>query len=169
VEHELGALVSEPRTFAQDRLDNVAERCYRERATQLYGYGRRLGLDRAAAEEVVQEAFVRLLREHVVPPEPEAWLFRVLHNLTMDRYRQAARRLRAVPVETAIAEADVEAAAVWEEVDRLPERQRASVYLRYRADLDFATIARVLDISESGARANVFRALERLREWMVER
>jgi DNA-directed RNA polymerase specialized sigma24 family protein len=58
--------------------------------------------------------------------------------------------------------------ALWQEVDRLPEKQRAAVYLRYRADLDFAGVAFVLGITESGARANVFRALARLRERMID-
>ena len=34
-------------------------------------------------------------------------------------------------------------------------RQRQAVYLRYRADLDYPSIATILGISESGARANV--------------
>jgi RNA polymerase sigma factor (sigma-70 family) len=52
---------------------------------------------------------------------------------------------------------------LWTAVDRLPQRQRAVVYLRYRADFDFATIARILSISQVGARANAFRAIARLR------
>jgi RNA polymerase sigma factor (sigma-70 family) len=57
--------------------------------------------------------------------------------------------------------------AVWAAVDRLPTRQRAAIYLRYRADLDFSTIAHILGISESGARGDCFRALVSLRERVV--
>ena len=161
------------RAFARASLDRVAERCYREQATHLYGYARRLGLDSPAAEDAVQEAFTRLLREPMVPVDPAAWLFRTIHNLAVDRHRAASRRLRATTAthtETvSVPDADVDAAAVWAEVDRLAERQRAAIYLRYRADLDYATIGRILDITEGGARADVFRALEHLRERMVER
>lgn len=168
-----GVVTASDRAFARVGLDRVAERCYRERATQLYGYARRLGLDSPAAEDAVQEAFTRLLREAMAPGDPAAWLFRTIHNLAVDRHRAASRRLRtstATHTETVtVPDADADAAAVWAEVDRLAERQRAAIYLRYRADLDYAAIGRVLDITESGARADVFRALEHLRERMVER
>jgi len=170
---EDGVVTASDRAFARASLDRAAERCYRERATHLYGYARRLGLDSPAAEEAVQEGFTRLLREPLVPADPAAWLFRTIHNLAVDRHRDTSRRLRAIPAVAAEVvgetDADLDAAAVWAEVNRLAERQRAAIYLRYRADLDYAAIGRVLDITESGARADVFRALERLRERMVER
>ncbi len=168
-----GVVTASDRAFARAGVDRVAERCYRERATHLYGYARRLGLDTAAAEDAVQEGFTRLLREPVAPADPAAWLFRTIHNLAIDRHRDANRRLRATtaadPETVSVPDADADAAAVWAEVDRLAERQRAAIYLRYRADLDYAAIGRILDITESGARADVFRALENLRERMVDR
>jgi RNA polymerase sigma factor (sigma-70 family) len=172
-----GVVTASDQAFARAQLDRVAERCYRERATHLFGYARRLGLDSPAAEDAVQEAFTRLLRESMVPVDPAAWLFRTIHNLAVDRHRAASRRLRTttatdtgtVGVPDADGDANADAAAVWAEVDRLAERQRAAIYLRYRADLDYAAIGRILGITEGGARADVFRALEHLREWMVER
>jgi RNA polymerase sigma-70 factor (ECF subfamily) len=168
-----GVVTPSDQAFAGAQLDRVAERCYRERAAHLFGYARRLGLDSPAAEDAVQEAFTRLLREPMVPVDPAAWLFRTIHNLAVDRHRAASRHLRATtgtPTETVnVPDADAAAAAVWAEVDRLAERQRAAIYLRYRADLDYAAIGRILDITESGARADVFRALGHLRERMVER
>lgn len=168
---EDGVVTASDRAFARARLDRVAERCYRERAAHLYGYARRLGLDPPAAEDAVQEGFTRLLREPIVPADPAAWLFRTIHNLAVDRHRDTSRSLHATPapMTEAFTDTDADAAAVWAEVDRLAERQRAAIYLRYRADLDYAAIGRILDISESGARADVFRALEHLRERMVGR
>lgn len=54
--------------------------------------------------------------------------------------------------------------ALWDAVDRLPERQRAVVYLRYRADLTFDQIAEVLGIRAVSARSHASRALDRLGE-----
>ena len=51
---------------------------------------------------------------------------------------------------------------MWNAVDTLPARQRAAIYLRYRADLDYATIADVLAVSESAARSYVTKGLKRL-------
>ena len=54
--------------------------------------------------------------------------------------------------------------AVWSAVERLPERQRLAIYLRYRADLPFEEIAAILGIQAVSARSHVSRALETLRE-----
>jgi RNA polymerase sigma-70 factor, ECF subfamily len=144
------------------------ERIYERRAVQLWSYGRRMGMDASMAEQLVQEAFARLLvvtRSSRMPQNPDAWLFRVVHNLAIDEHRRA----RPSPVRLIQPEEQTDdRLALWQEVDRLPEKQRAAVYLRYRADLDFAGVAFVLGITESGARANVFRALARLREWMTD-
>ena len=52
---------------------------------------------------------------------------------------------------------------VWAQVDRLPARQRQVLYLRYRADLPFDTVAAVLGMSPGAARTLASRALERVR------
>jgi RNA polymerase sigma factor (sigma-70 family) len=53
--------------------------------------------------------------------------------------------------------------AVWTEVDRLPERQRQVIYLRYRADLAYEEIGQTLGITASAARSHATQAVERLR------
>ena len=148
---------------------------YERRAAQLWAFGRRLGLSAEQAEDAVQEAFARLVRTRSLEGavrQPDAWLFKTVNNLAMDHHRRASRLREIAPrTETSdqLAPSDsteprIERAIdLWAAVDRLPERQRAVVYLRYRADFDFRAIARVLSISEVGARANAFRALPRLR------
>ena len=145
-------------------------RAYERRARQLWEYGRRLGLDPASAEEALSEVFARVLHLSRLrrPDRLDAWLFRSLHNYAMDRHRQS-RRIGVLDInEARIGPDDAERLTLWQEVDRLPLRQRQAVYLRYRADLDYASIATVLGISEAGARANVFRAMVQLRERMSE-
>ena len=43
------------------------------------------------AEDVVQEAFVRLFQENPPPHSPKAWLYRVVRNLAVDHLRKANR------------------------------------------------------------------------------
>ena len=43
------------------------------------------------AEDVVQEAFLRLLRENPPPSSPKAWLYRVVRNLAIDHSRHDNR------------------------------------------------------------------------------
>lgn len=52
---------------------------------------------------------------------------------------------------------------VWTEVDRLPRRQRQIVYLRYRADLEYEEIGRVLSITSSAARSHATQEMATLR------
>ncbi len=147
------------------------EAAYARRARQLWSFGRRLGLDPDTAEEAMQEAFARAatLRPGEVA-NLDAWLFRVVHNLALDWRRRSRRDIGIREVEPAAAgEITNDRLSLWQEVDRLPERQRAVVYLRFRADLDFATVASILGISPGGARANCAKALETLRKWMAER
>ncbi len=153
---------------AHEHWDATVERAYERRATQIWEYARRLGLDPARAEEVAQESFARLLGLQAArrPKDVDAWIFRVAHNLAMDSHRRG-RRIAVGEIELVAPDPDeTQRLVLWSQVDRLPERQRAAIYLRYRADLDFAAIASVLQISESGARANVFRGIARLRTWL---
>lgn len=67
---------------------------------------RRLG-DQDLAEDLAQEAFVRLLREE--PERPEAWLFTVADNLARDVGRGTARRARRLTLLAGETEAGVPA------------------------------------------------------------
>lgn len=147
------------------------------RGQQLFGFARRLGLSDDQASDAVQETLMRLWREmrRGTPiDEPAGWAFRTLYRVAMDEHRWRSRglaivgRLSASPrVAPDPAQAD-DRRAVWAEVDRLPERQRHVVYLRFRADLAFEQIGEVLGITPGAARTLSSRAMERLRERLSE-
>ena len=67
---------------------------YRRVARPLWAYLRRLTGDAALADDLMQEAFTRLLVQ-AAPPEDDAaqraWLFRVATNLAIDGLRRAKR------------------------------------------------------------------------------
>ena len=50
--------------------------------------------DPANAEDLVQEAFLRLLTESPLPDSPKAWLYRVVRNLAIDHVRRENTRLQ---------------------------------------------------------------------------
>jgi RNA polymerase sigma-70 factor (ECF subfamily) len=86
----------------------------------------------------------------------------------MDEHRRFARGLRlanARPRPTDVGDPgdDLERQQVWSEVDRLPDRQRAVLYLRYRADLAFEEVGLTLGITASAARSHCTQALATLR------
>ena len=66
---------------------------YWETIAPLYGYAsRRCGGDRALAEDVTQEAWLRAVRawrRKGIPDKPLAWLTTVARNLIVDQLRRA--------------------------------------------------------------------------------
>lgn len=125
------------------------------------GYAARLLGDGAEAEDVAQEAMLRLWRAapgwRAGEAQVSTWLYRVVTNLCMDRMR-ARRRRPAEALDTAPEVADgargaeaglIEAdrmAALQRALDALPERQRQAVVLRHIEGLANPEIAAVMDI-----------------------
>ncbi|HEX7492133.1 MAG TPA: sigma-70 family RNA polymerase sigma factor [Candidatus Limnocylindrales bacterium] len=143
------------------------------RSQDLFGFAVRMGLSDEDASDAVQEAMLRLWRDLSGGKELldlDAWAFRVVYRLAIDRHRLRERvaaslgRLfaRADAVATDPADTD-ESAAVWAAVDTLPERQRAAIYLRYRADMTFDQIGLAMGITPGAARSHATNALATLR------
>ena len=121
---------------------------------------RLLGGDRAEAEDVTQDAMVRLFR---IAPDwrpgearVTTWLYRVTANLCIDRLR---RRRTGPPLEAIPEPVDDAPSAAAALQDRararaleaalldLPDRQRQAVVLRHIEDLPNPEIAGIMDIS----------------------
>lgn len=145
---------------------------YERRGRELWGLARRLGATDEEAHDAVQEAHLRLWRElgrGTVIEDVDAWTFRVLYRLVMDQHRVSRKvgeivgRLRDRGSEVEHLEVD-DRLSIWPAVDRLPARERTTLYLRYRADLSFEQIGAVMGIRPGAARAYASRGLERLRD-----
>jgi RNA polymerase sigma-70 factor (ECF subfamily) len=73
----------------------------------LLGYALRLAGDMGAAEDLVQEAFMKLQAQFKEVHEPRRWLYRTVHNLALNQRRQARK---VVPMEGDAPESRPEAA-----------------------------------------------------------
>lgn len=144
---------------------------YERRGRELWGLARRLGASDEQAADVVQEAHLRLWRELSqgrAIDDVDAWVFRVAYRLVMDQHRLGRRvrelvgRLTDARPETVTHIID-DRLSLWPMVDRLPARERATLYLRYRADLTFEQIGEVMGITTASARTYASRGTERLR------
>lgn len=132
--------------------------------------------NRAEAEDVAQEAFLRLWR-HADRFDPKAarfstWFYRITTNLCLDRTRRPkslALDAAGDPVdptddaETALTSQRTRQAVV-AAVSELPERLRAAVTLTYDAGLSNAEAARSMDISVKAFESLLVRARRSLRE-----
>ena len=140
--------------------DRDAARELTQRLTPtVLGYAARLLGDRAEAEDVAQEAMLRLWRIAPKWRQGEArittWLYRVVSNLCTDRLRrrrEVALDAIAEPVDDApsVGEkiaADQRQAALQAALLELPERQRQAVVLRHIEGIANPEIARAMDIS----------------------
>lgn len=170
--HEAIALSSRRSSGASSELDRaIVADLHERRGGELYGFARHLGLTDEEAHDAAQEALLRLwvaLDAGTRIEQPGAWTFRTLYRICMDQHRWR-RRVRGLmerigPTPEVQPPDRVELIAAWDAVERLPERQRLAVYLRYRADLPFEEIGAILGIAAVSARSHVSRALDTLRE-----
>jgi RNA polymerase sigma factor (sigma-70 family) len=133
----------------------------------------------ADAEDAVQDAF---LRWHAADPDhirtPEAWLTKVVTNLSLDRLRSAkTRRERAVgawlpeplldgdpmlgPADT-VEQRESVTLAMLLLMERLSPIERAVYVLREAFSHSHAEVAEILDITESASQQHAHRARRRL-------
>ena len=72
--------------------DAAVSMAYRDHHAAVFAFLRRATRDEAAAEDLLQETFIRLLtvvREGRPPEQVGAWLYRVASNLVISRGRRA--------------------------------------------------------------------------------
>jgi RNA polymerase sigma factor (sigma-70 family) len=148
----------------------------RSEGQALFGFALRLGLSEVEAQDAVQEALLRLWTQFAAGSSienPRNWTFRTIYRIAMDEHRL---RRRAMSILDRIGRATGRAATsepadhidIWPEVDRLSDRQRQVVYLRYQADLAFDEIGTVLGITASAARSHSTFALATLRRRLTK-
>ncbi len=134
------------------------------------------------AEDVVQETFLRVLKNHrklASIENPRIWLVRIAWNLALDR----KRRLRATPLleeaeellnnrpsHDSSAEITLGAAQgcarILRLIDQLPRKEQEVLRLSAFEELGTPEIAAILKTTESSVRSCLFRARHRLRERM---
>jgi RNA polymerase sigma-70 factor, ECF subfamily len=101
----------------------------------------------------------------------EAWMWKVVLNAIRSHHRDLAhtRMLAGTLRHEAVSTNGHDSAElVRAAVRRLPERQRLVLFLRFYADMDYATIAEVLDISEGTVGASLNAARTTLRGRLTE-
>ena len=161
---------------------------------RLWNFLRRFVRDKATAEDLLQEVFLRVVKS-AVDWQPSAkvstWLFTIARNLCTDQARRAEfrqaesldqakasaegsglRRIDRVAANSGDAEKEAMgreiASLVDRAVDELPLEQREVFLMREVMDMSFAEIAAQVGASEPTVKSRMRYALQRLRSRLGE-
>ena len=158
-----------------DPLRDLTDLVQRHTA-QWYRVALRIVLDHGTAQDVVQDACVKMW-SHWTSFRGEAqrstWAHRIVVNEALSARRRSAVRstvdpevLEGIP-ESPYFEADAALKALYAAVAQLPEQQRLVFQLRYFDELPYAEIAQILGTSEGGLKANYHHAVAKIKKTMV--
>jgi len=168
-------LVSEARGGSQEAFEQIVRRYQRP----VIGLIARMTGDRALAEDLAQDTFVKAFR-NLGTFDPtrrlSSWLFRIAHNTTLDALRRikpevveldalsAGDRRRDPPAPPVADGVELAAlgAALGQALQALRPSYRAAIALRYDQDLPFDEIGQILGVPEVTARTYVHRARKEL-------
>lgn len=140
----------------------------------LWRYVRRVSGNDEAAADLVQDVWLRIIRNIVRLREPaslRAWLFGIARRALMDRMRDKYAAPMMVETDlTAVADdADVDSeldddrAQLHEELAKLPMVDREVLSLFYLKELSLLEIAQILDIPPGTVKSRLFKARRVLR------
>ncbi len=123
------------------------------------------------AEDVVQEAFLKLVQQPQAPDRPLAWLYRVVRNAALNAARAASRRgrneaqaaHRGEPWFESDVQQSLDGRAAVAALKSLPVEEREVVVARVWGGLAFEELADLVGVSTSTAYRRYLSGLEQLR------
>ena len=153
-------------------MDEDAFRAFYDRtARPLWAYLARITGDRQAADDLLQEAYYRLLRARVAHEDEthrRHYLFRIATNLARDGYRRRAAapevvhtEMEAVPSPTAATAGEVRI-DMTRALGRLKRRERELLWLAYAQGSSHQEIGAALGLKTGSIKPLLFRARKRL-------
>lgn len=166
-------LIERAKAYDEEALSEL----YQRHADLIFRYiFYRVG-DRAVAEDLVGDVFVRALEDlpaYQVTGVPfQAWLYRIAHARVVDHYRRQQVR-RAAPLDEQLPAGEKadpdhlagdrdEARRAWAALGHLTDEQQQVIALRFLAGFSLAEVARAIGKTEGAVKALQHRALASLR------
>lgn len=164
-----------------DKISTLVE----EHETALVRYTISILKDREQARDVVQDAYIKLIKElqagRVIDNE-KSWLYKVCHNSSLDYLRKMKRRsekkedVRDSSVRSEENEAPdrqlnkkEESELVLKSLEELNEREQKIINLKVRDNLSYKEIASEMDLTVNNVGFILHRAMKKLAEIFKEK
>jgi RNA polymerase sigma factor (sigma-70 family) len=154
------------------RVVEPFERFYGREFRSVVGLAYALSGSRAASEDLAQEAFIAAHRnwDKVGAYEkPEAWVRRVVSNLSVSRFRKRTAEMKTLTrlagfrnEHSVLPSLPGEAEEFWATVRKLPKRQAQVIALHYLDDLPVTEIAEILECSRNTVKVHLHKGRKRL-------
>lgn len=149
---------------------------------KLFRLALRITLDRAEAEDVVQETLIRVWNKRDEWPQfasIEAYCLIVARNLAIDRSeRMASRTVELTPEMEQVSDASSSPyerlvnkermMLIHRLMNKLPEKQRLVMQLRDMEGKGYKEIAVVLNLTEEQVKVNLFRARQKVKQMFMD-
>ena len=159
--------------------ESVLQNLHDRHAPELWRFALRLTRDPQVAEDLVQEALLRAWRDPGLADRSEqasrAWLFTVVRNLVVDRWRSAASRHEVAAtelVEPSVADRSGEVLDRWlvgDALRSLSHQHRHVIAAAYYEGRSVADIAAELRIPEGTVKSRLHYGLRSLRLALQEK
>ena len=140
---------------------------------EILAYCTAMTKSRTAAEDLVQETYVRAFThwddfQNLSRCQSRAWLYKTARNLFIDQARRQSRETQADEEQLALSafEEDLSRTAVLQLVGRLPETERAIFSMRYFEGYKSRELGEIFNLSPATIRSRLASAKRRLREWI---
>ena len=156
--------------------EELFSKLFKENFKKIYFYILSVNKDPEDANEITQEAFMRLWTKGVIKNKEvnhRAWVYRVARNLAMDRFRRLKKRLSFIKSQDykdivwEDKEKNEEHQRLFEKLQSIKKKYRTILYLKYYENMSYREIAQIEGIKEGTVMSRLSRAKEALKEVLV--
>ena len=146
---------------------------YTKHYQELLAYCKAMTKSRSAAEDLVQETFLRAFThwedvEDISSGQCRAWLYKTARNLFIDQVRKLARETPTEEEQLSLAsfEEDLTQAAVAQLIARLPDAEKSLFTMRYFEGYNSKELGEMFDLPAATVRSRLASAKRRLKGWL---
>lgn len=163
-------------------IRNDFEQIYQEFFSDLMRISYRVTYDMEAAEDICQEAFIRLfdrLDQFPTCQDAKYWLIRVVKNLSLNHFKKRKNEIKAVnrikkePIrrdktgEQVLVETESKE-EVQQALEQIPEKFRTVLVLKEFSGMSYREIGKEMGISEGNVKVRAFRARNMLEKLLTQ-